>query len=214
MCQKEEFLMRNTLLCLFLLVSASSVNAAKISFDSNDYLGVINNNINVDVLFDFTDNPAFGGGFNVLFDTSILEFVSYTQATFSGAGAPQTPASPIGALASPGNYLNAGVGSFEFFNGINTAGTVGSFIFKVIGNTPLVGNCGAALCLTSVGNNQMFNLLGQNITNEVFSNGITAANVSFANTPPPPNTPIPTPSTFALFGLGLAGLGWSRRKKA
>jgi PEP-CTERM motif len=25
---------------------------------------------------------------------------------------------------------------------------------------------------------------------------------------------IPTPATFALFGLGLAGLGWSRRKKA
>jgi len=28
------------------------------------------------------------------------------------------------------------------------------------------------------------------------------------------NSPVPVPATLALFGLGLAGLGWSRRKKA
>lgn len=32
--------------------------------------------------------------------------------------------------------------------------------------------------------------------------------------PPPPPNPIPAPATLALFGLGLAGLGWKKRKKA
>ena len=38
-------------------------------------------------------------------------------------------------------------------------------------------------------------------------------NVDTASGPGPAPAPVPAPATLALFGLGLAGLGWSRRTK-
>ena len=154
-----------------------------ISFDSDTYIPDLSNQISVIVNFDFTADPAFGGGFNVIYDDTVLQFVSYTQAIFAGGGAPQLGnASPLGTLDSPGNYLNAGVGTFEFFTGINTAGEIGTMLFDVIGSGGDAG-CGATLCLTPVVSNPMFNLGGVNITSDVFANGIFAASVPFSGNP-------------------------------
>jgi PEP-CTERM motif len=43
--------------------------------------------------------------------------------------------------------------------------------------------------------------------------GLLLDNINVSTDPTGP-APVPTPATLALFGLGLAGLGWSRRKKA
>jgi hypothetical protein len=42
-----------------------------------------------------------------------------------------------------------------------------------------------------------------------YSFGLDDINVTLSG-----GNPVPAPATLALFGLGLAGLGWSRRKKA
>jgi len=182
---------------LFMLISGA--NAASISFDMDTYIANPGEQVAINVNFDFTDLPAFGGGFNVIYDANVLQFSSYTQASFSGIGAPQPGASPLGMLSSPGNYLGAGVGSFDFFTGINTAGTVGTFTFLVLGADGDAG-CGATLCLTPVATNQMVSLGGLDITDDVFANGISAAQV------------VPVPAAAWLFGSALGLLGWMRRK--
>jgi hypothetical protein len=45
-------------------------------------------------------------------------------------------------------------------------------------------------------------------------NNTDILNVRISTEPATSPSPVPLPTTLALFGIGLAGLGWSRRKKA
>ena len=102
-------------------VSANSVGLEQVEYDGNI------NQVSVTLTYDFTDFAMFGGGLDIIYDPNSIEFVSYTQADPLPFDA-QAPASPVGELTTPGLYSGAGIGTFEFFNGINSAGDIGTFV--------------------------------------------------------------------------------------
>ena len=180
--------------------------AASISFDLSSGITVSGGQLSVTVYYDFTDRPIIAGGFNLLYDPSAVEFVSFSLATFSGVGSPQNSVSLPGFLDSPGNYLSVIIGTGDFFNGISTAGEVGTFVFNIIAfgeNTV----CGALMCLTP-DPSVPFTLRDgpaseADITDEVFANGVTEL----------PYSAIPVPAAIWFFASGLAflvGVGRSR----
>lgn len=164
-----------------------SVNAFNISFAQSAYQQQPGDLFEVIVTYDFTDLPTFGGGFDVYYDTTVLEFVSYVRADYEALGlTPVTSATPVGELTAPGEYTGAGLGMFKFpFTGINDAGPIGSFEFLVIGTPGITADtpCGASLCLTPTITNPWFSLAGNIISDEVFSQGISQAQVSLVPLP-------------------------------
>ena len=184
-------------------------NANNISFDQAQYTVNPGDAVQVTVTYDFTDFAMFGGGFNLIYDASTLTFVDYARTDFDVMGAdlpPQNAASPTGGLDSAGNYLGAGIGTFDFFNGLLASGVIGVFTF-IYDGPPTEGGfgtpCGSQLCLMpNVPQNPMVSLAGGDVTADIFGdpNAIYAANV-----------PVPAAVWFLLSGLG-ALLGFGRKK--
>lgn len=194
---------------LVLLTFSNLASANMISLDSASYSGIQGEQINVDINYDFTDFAMFGGGFNLNYDTGILAFVSYTQADYSGTDI-EAAASPIGGLSGAGDYQGAGIGTFDFLSGSNSAGLVGTFVFNLLSDIGVGGTtCGSALCLTPNGFNPMVSLVGQVVDTEVFAAGISAANVDVRSAV----VGVPETGTLALLGLGIAGVALTRRRQ-
>ena len=169
------------MICTSFIVNTA--NADSVSFDSSVYDGNFGEQISVTVNYDFTDISVLGGGFELYYDNTALEFVSYTRTDFDASELhPMNFASPIGELTAPGVYSGAGIGT-EFFLGIDDAGPVGVFVFNIIisdivSETP----CGHILCLEPHLPSQPFiTLSGNDITLETFANGISSANVLLNN---------------------------------
>lgn len=199
-----------TLTLAMLLISGANANL--IEFDQATYSGAAGNQITVTINYDFSDDPMFGGGLNLLFDHNVVAFVSFTQDLGNAPGA-QGAASPVGALGAAGEYLGFGIGTFDFFSGMQSAGTVGIFEFDLLappGGVPAT-LCGQVLCLAPNSINPFTSLGGADLTADFFPGGgsLTAA----VEVQVDPVVTVPAPFTLALFGIGLAGLRWSRRKK-
>ncbi len=172
---------------------------------------LVGTNLQIDVDYDFTEFAMFGGGANIVYDTNVLEFVSYTRADLPSDA--QGPASPIGGLDSPGLYTGFGVGTFDFFNGMTSAGTIGTFVFNVIGDPS--GNfmgCGGddfdailqgSICVTPNVENPFVSLAGNIVDVDIFTG--PGAYI-------PPENPVPVPGAVWLFVSALGAMIGLRKK--
>ncbi|MEM7082652.1 MAG: VPLPA-CTERM sorting domain-containing protein [Pseudomonadota bacterium] len=174
-----------------------SASANSVGFDAMDYDGTAGT-VSITLTYDFTDFAMFGGGVDIIYDSNAIEFVSYTQADLPADA--QAPASPVGALDGAGTYAGVGIGTFEFFNGMTSAGNIGTFVFNVLGGTDAGATpCGMTLCIVPNAINPFVSLAGQDVTADLLSAGISGANVV---------VPVPAAVWFMLSGLGaLIGFG-------
>jgi hypothetical protein len=199
-----------TLTLTMLLISEAHANM--IAFDEATYSGSAGDTITVTVNYDFTSYSMFGGGLDLLFDSNVVGFKSFNQNLPSDA---DPVVSPVGALAGD-LYGGFGIGTFDFFNGMNSAGIFAIFEFELLA-PPASGApatlCGEVLCLYPNSINPLVSLAGAVVSADFFSAGFLGAAVEVLVDPSGP-TPVPAPFTLSLFGIGLIGLGWSRRKKA
>ncbi len=188
-----------TLLATGLMINA---NANSVGFDQDNYSGTI---ISVSVIYDFTDFAMFGGGVDIEYDPNALLFIDYTQGPL--AADVVGPASPVGSLTAPGLYSGPGIGTWEaWFWGINSAGTIGTLTFNVLGtNDPGATSCGLALCLLRNNLNPFVSVAGSDVNDELFANGISGANIAL---------PVSVPAATWLMLSGLIGIiGFGRRSK-
>ncbi len=177
-------------------VSANSVGLEQVEYDGNF------DQVSITLVYDFTDFSMFGGGLDIIYDANSIEFVSYTQQDPLPFDA-QAPASPVGELTAPGLYSGAGIGTFEFFNGMNSAGNIGTFVFNIVGPTDAGATpCGFALCLAPNAINPFVSLAGDIVTDELIANGFNGTL----------GVPIPVPAAVWLMLSGVGALvGFGRK---
>jgi len=170
-----------------------------VGFDAAAYNGS-GGTVSVSIVYDFTVFAMFGGGIDVIYDSTVLEFVSYTQADLPIDARPE--ASPVGMLTAEGTYTGAGIGTFEFFSGMTSAGTIGTFVFNIVGVGDFDTPCGATLCLEVNAINPFVSLAGADVSVDLLNAGVSS--LSFSTVP----FPVPAAVWFMLSGLGvLAGVG-------
>jgi hypothetical protein len=106
----------------------ASAHALSIGLDPANASGAIGDSFSFNVVVDFTGDPTLGGGFDVMFDSAVLGFVSYDASTCNvncDAGFGRAPDVSDGLLS--------GI-AFGQFNGITGPGIVGTVTFAAIGS--------------------------------------------------------------------------------
>ena len=190
---------------LFLLIStnaaASFITPSSVS-SSTVYPTPPYNNVNA-LIENATDtsyvapNPSGGGG-----GTSTWNSLPYNTWTFNFDSAYTLDTAYIWDY-----YQHSPTGwELNFFDGLNASGTnLGLYAFSI---TPCGGSCSTlhTISFGDVSNVQSVTLAN---TNTSAWTGVGLAEVHFGGA-----NAVPEPATLALMGLGLAGLGFRRKKQA
>lgn len=177
-----------------MLLLGSNANAASIALSPSFNTGAPGDTVLFDILYDFTDESTIGGGIDVFFDDSVLNFVNYT---WSGVGDPGFARSPD---VLPGE-LN-GIAFGDFF-GISSAGLVGTLEFAID-------------AAASAGFTSLFTA-ANDFPAGPFVSGVTflPMEVDFfgAEIEIQPGMPVPEPGALTLLVIGLFAMGLSSRRR-
>ena len=106
----------------------TGANAASISLAPKLVTAAVGDSVFFDLNMDFSDNPTLGGGIDLVFNTSLLEFSSFARNPALGDDVDGRRDLDV----VPGTGLD-GLAFFKFGGGIAGPARVGTFTFKALG---------------------------------------------------------------------------------